>query len=57
MNATLNQLSFISQIEEVLSIKFNGKTLIEASIFISNNIDSFKHQQMLDNTDDFNSKY
>ena len=57
MNATLNQLSFISQIEETLNIEFNGKTLIEASIFISNNIDNFKHQQMLDNTDDFNSKY
>lgn len=57
MDATTNQLSFISEIEEVLGIKFTGKSKYEASQFISNNIDNFKHQQMLDNIDDFNSRY
>lgn len=57
MEATINQLSFIETIEEVLNIKFDGKTKLEASEFISKNIESFKHQQMLDNIDDFTSKY
>ena len=57
MNASINQLSFISIIEETLNIKYIGKTLVEAHLFIKNNIDNFKHQQMIDNTDSFNSKY
>jgi len=57
MEATINQLSFIETIEEVLNIKFDGKTKLEASEFISKNIKAFKHQQMLDGIDDFTSRY
>lgn len=57
MEITQRQIEFISIIEEVLNINFNGKTKEEANRFISDNIKAFKLQQELDAIDNFTVKY